>query len=84
MGLILVLNNSADDYFYNILNSIGSSVSFQGAFEIFLWELLGLGQKFKKYTLRNLWTLPYFKSLKNRFATIFDISNPFSDSNSQL
>jgi hypothetical protein len=27
MGLIIVLNNSADDYFYNIVNSIGSSVS---------------------------------------------------------
>lgn len=27
MGLILVINNSADDYFYNIFNSIGSSVS---------------------------------------------------------
>lgn len=28
MGLILVVNNTSDDYFYNIFNSIGFSVSF--------------------------------------------------------
>lgn len=37
MGLILVVNNTSDDYFYNIFNSIGFSVSFLILIKLLPW-----------------------------------------------